>query len=300
VFLAGIVAQIGIVITGGLVRLTSSGLGCPSWPRCSDDSLVPREATGYHQYVEFGNRMLTSVVGIVALACVVAAWRHRPRRRSLVLLASVQLAGVAAQAVLGGITVLTGLHPATVAAHFLVSMTLVGFAVALYERSGEGDGPPVPLVRREVRVLGYVLLASLTAVLVVGTVVTGSGPHSGDSDEVARFGLDPRTVAWVHADLVWLFMGLVVGMVLLLRATEAPPRARHRALVVLGVGLAQGAIGYFQYWAGLPVPAVALHMLGASLLLVSVVRLIYSLRTRPVADIEAGHSTTKPAEYRPR
>jgi heme a synthase len=179
-------------------------------------------------------------------------------------------------------------------------MTLVGFAVALYERSAEGDGPPVPLVRREARVLGYVLLASLTAVLVVGTVVTGSGPHSGDSDEVARFGLDPRTVAWVHADLVWLFMGLVVGMVLLLRATEAPLRARHRALVVLGVGLAQGAIGYFQYWAGLPVPAVALHMLGASLLLVSVVRLIYSLRTRPVADIEAGHSTTKPAEYRPR
>jgi cytochrome c oxidase assembly protein subunit 15 len=300
VFLAGIVAQIGIVVTGGLVRLTSSGLGCPSWPRCSDDSLVPREATGYHQYVEFGNRMLTSVVGIVALACVIAAWRHRPRRRSLVLLASVQLAGVAAQAVLGGITVLTGLHPATVAAHFLVSMTLVGFAVALYERSAEGDGLPVPLVRREARVLGYVLLASVTAVLIVGTIVTGSGPHSGDSDEVARFGLDPRTVAWVHADLVWLFMGLVVGMVILLQATDAPSTARHRALVVLGLGLAQGGIGYFQYWAGLPVPAVALHMLGASLLLVSVVRLIYSLRTRPVADIEAGHSATNPAEYQPR
>jgi cytochrome c oxidase assembly protein subunit 15 len=279
------VAQVAIVVTGGLVRLTSSGLGCPGWPRCGEDSLVPREATSYHQYVEFGNRMLTSIVGAVALACVVAAWRHRPRRRSLVLLASVLLGGVAAQAVLGGITVLTGLHPATVAAHFLVSMTLVAFAVALYERSAEGDSPPLPLVRTEARVLGFALLGSVTAVLVMGTVVTGSGPHSGDADEVARFGFDPRTVAWMHADLVWLFMGLLVGMLVLLRATDAPPLARQRALVVLAVALAQGGIGYFQYWADLPIAAVALHMLGASLLMVSVVRLIYALRTRPLPEL---------------
>lgn len=273
------------MVTGGLVRLTSSGLGCPTWPRCGEDALVPREATSYHQYVEFGNRMLTSVVGAVALACVVAAWRHQPRRRSLVLLASVLLGGVAAQAVLGGITVLTGLHPATVAAHFLVSMTLVAFAVALYERSAEGDSPPLSSVRTEARALGFVLLGSVTAVLVLGTVVTGSGPHSGDADEVARFGFDPRTVAWMHADLVWLFMGLLVGMLVLLRATEAPPLARQRALVVLAVGLAQGGIGYFQYWADLPIAAVALHMLGASLLMVSVVRLVYALRTRPLPEL---------------
>ncbi len=283
VFLAGIIAQIGIVITGGLVRLTASGLGCPEWPQCSSDSLVPRAETGYHQYVEFGNRMLTGVVAVVALACVVAAWRHRPRRRSLVALASVLLGGVATQAVLGGITVLTELHPATVAAHFLVSMTLVAFAVALYERSGEGDAAPISLVRNEAKMLGYGLLATVSTVLVLGTVVTGSGPHSGDAEDTARFGFDPRTVAWLHADLVWLFMGLVVAMVVLLRATDAPPLARHRALVVLAIALAQGAIGYFQYWTDLPVAAVALHMLGASLLMAAVIRLIYALRTRPLA-----------------
>ena len=286
VFLAGIITQIGIVITGGLVRLTGSGLGCPDWPQCSSDSLVPRAETGYHQYVEFGNRMLTGVVGAVALACVVAAWRHQPRRRPLVALASVLLGGVAAQAWLGGITVLTGLHPAIVAAHFLVSMTLVAFAVALYERSAEGDAPPLPLVRPEARMLGYALLVSVTAVLVVGTVVAGSGPHSGgDADEVVRFGFDPRTVAWLHADLVWLFMGLVAGMIVLLRATGAPQLARHRALVVMAVGLAQGGIGYFQYWTDLPIAAVALHMLGASLLMAAVVRLIYALRTRPRREL---------------
>jgi heme a synthase len=284
VFFAGIVAQIGIVVSGGLVRLTASGLGCPEWPQCSSDSLVPRAETGYHQYVEFGNRMLTGIVGAVAFACVVAAWRHRPRRPSLVALASVQLGGVGAQALLGGITVLTDLHPATVAAHFLVSMTLVGFAVALYERSAEGDAAPVPLVRAEAKALGYALLASVSAVLVLGTVVAGSGPHSGDASDIARFGFDPRTVAWLHADLVWLFIGLVVAMVVLLRATGAPHLVRHRALMVLTIGLAQGAIGYFQYWTDLPIAAVALHMLGASLLMAAVVRLIYATRTRPLAS----------------
>lgn len=282
IFAANIVAQIGIVVTGGLVRLTASGLGCPTWPRCNEDSWVPRDPESYHSAVEFGNRLMTGVVGVVALASLIAAWRLVPRRRSLVALAAVPLAGVGAQAVLGGITVLTGLHPATVAAHFLLSMILVGFATALYERSGEGDGPPVWQVRPEIRMLSQALLGTAAVVLTLGTVVTGSGPHSGDADDVARFGFDPRTVSWIHADLVWLFLGLVAGLLVMLRATNAPLVARRRGLAVLGVTLAQGGIGYFQYWADLPIAAVSLHMLGASLLVVTVVRLQYAIRTRPV------------------
>lgn len=242
---------------------------------------MPRDAESYHPFVEFGNRTLTGLVSVVAVACVIAAWRFQPRRQPLVKLAVAVLVGVGVQAVLGGITVLTDLHPITVAAHFLVSMTLIGLATALYERSGEGDLPPVLLVRHELRALGYALLATAAAVLAAGTVVTGSGPHSGDAQDVARFGFDPRTVSWIHADLVWLFLGLLAGMIFALRATGAPGRARRRAQAVLAVALAQGAIGYFQYWTDLPVAAVALHMLGASLLVVSVVRLVFALRSRP-------------------
>lgn len=282
VFLAVVVAQVGIVITGGLVRLTGSGLGCPSWPECAPGSYVPvrEQAEGYHKYVEFGNRTLTFVVTAVIVAGVVAALRHRPRRRPLVLLALVQLLGVAAQAVLGGITVLTGLHPATVAAHFLLSMALIAAAVTLYERSGEGDAAAVPLVRHEIRLLGVGLAIVTAAVVTLGTLVTGSGPHSGD-EAASRFGLDPRTVAWVHADLVWLLVGLSVAMVLALALTGGPQAARRRAHVLVLVLFAQGTVGYVQYATDLPVPLVTLHMLGACLVVVAVTRLILGLRTRP-------------------
>ena len=301
IFLAGIAAQVGIVVTGGLVRLTGSGLGCPTWPRCDETSWVPRDPESYHKLIEFGNRTLTGIVGGVALLSLLVAWRVVPRRRSLVVLAAIPLAGVGVQAVLGGITVLTTLHPATVAAHFLVSMILIGFATALYERSGEGDGPPIPQVRGEARALGYALLGASAAVLTLGTVVTGSGPHSGgDEDEVARFGFDPQTVSWIHADLVWLFLGLLVGLLVVLHASNAPLVARRRAVAVLGVAVAQGGIGYFQYWTDLPVAAVSLHMLGASLLVITVVRLIYALRVRqmvaeaPTAVRERVHSGATP------
>lgn len=284
VFLAVVVAQVGIVITGGLVRLTGSGLGCPSWPECAPGTYVPvrAQAKGYHQYVEFGNRALAFVVTAVIVASVVAALRHRPRRRPLVLLAGVQLVGVVAQAVLGGITVLTGLHPATVAAHFLVSMALIAAAVTLYERGGEGDGAAVPLVRQEIRLLSVGLAIVTAAVVTLGTVVTGSGPHSGD-EAASRFGLDPRTVAWIHADLVWLLVGLALAMVLALRLTDAPRPARRQAHLLLLVLFGQGAVGYVQYATDLPVPLVTLHLLGACLVVVTVTGLLLSLRTRPSA-----------------
>ena len=282
VFLAGIVAQVAIVVTGGLVRLTGSGLGCPTWPECAPGSYVPvaQQAEGFHAVIEFGNRLLTFVVGLVILAGIVAALRVRPFRRSLFVLACVQLLGVVGQAILGGITVLTDLHPATVASHFLLSGVLIAAATLLYERSGEGDGPPQPLVRSEVRWLSRALLVATAAVVVVGTVVTGSGPHAGDLD-ARRFGLDPRTVSWLHADLVLLFLGLVVALIVALRLVDAPARARRRALTVLVVALAQGTVGYVQYFTGLPELVVALHLLGASLVIVIVVRLHLSLRIRP-------------------
>ena len=236
-FIANIVAQSGIVVTGALVRLTGSGLGCPTWPDCAEGSLVPvaRQAEGFHKFIEFGNRTLTFVLAVIVLACIVAAFRHTPRRRPLVLLALAGLVGVAAQAVLGGITVLTELNPYTVAAHLLVSMLLIAAAVALYERGTEdGDGPTRSLVRPELRWLAKALVALGAVVVVVGTVVTGSGPHSGDAEVVVRFGLDPRVVSWLHADLVIAFIGLTVALALGLRLTDAPRRAQRRTWFLLG------------------------------------------------------------------
>jgi cytochrome c oxidase assembly protein subunit 15 len=287
IFAAGVVVQVGIVVTGGLVRLTGSGLGCPTWPECTPGSYTPtlEQAEGFHSAIEFGNRLLTFVVGAVALACVVAAWRHRPRRGPLVLLAGAQLLGVLGQAGLGGVTVLTGLSPAIVAAHFLLSMVLIALAVALYLRGNEpADGPAVPLVRDEVRWLARSLAAVAAAVLVLGTVVTGSGPHSGDAQAPARLGLDPETMSWLHADLVFLFVGLIVALLVALRVSDGPAAARRRTRWLLGIALAQGVVGYVQYFTGLPEAVVALHMLGACLVVVATVAVCLSLRTRIAAE----------------
>jgi heme a synthase len=289
IFAAGVVAQIVIVFTGGLVRLTDSGLGCPTWPQCVAGSYtpVPYQPQSFHKLIEFGNRMLTFVLVAVIAACVVAAWRMRPRRRPLVLLALSQVAGIMAQALLGGLSVLTHLNPYVVACHFLLSIVLVALAIALYERSGDaGDGPPVPLVRTEVRWLARVLVGVAALVLVIGTLVTGSGPHSGDGDHVARTGFNPAQVAWLHADVVMLFVGLVVAMLIATRLVSGPALARRRTWVLFGVTMAQGAIGYTQYFLGVPWTLVALHVLGATLLWAAVIRVTYSLRTRGAARSE--------------
>jgi cytochrome c oxidase assembly protein subunit 15 len=278
--LLNVIVEIGIVVTGGLVRLTGSGLGCPTWPQCVPGSYTPvvEQAQGYHKYIEFGNRTLTGVVGIVALLTLIAVWRlNRPRLR---VVAALPLAGVALQAGLGGVTVLTKLHPTTVAAHFLVSMVLIAVSVLLYLRVHEGDGAPRLLVPVAVVRLAQLLTAVGAVVLVLGTVVTGSGPHSGDADEPARFALDPRTISWLHADMVLLFVGLLVGLLVALSLVKAPAVPRRRAWWVLGVTLAQGVIGYTQYATGLPEALVLFHMLGASLLTVTLTALLVGLRER--------------------
>jgi cytochrome c oxidase assembly protein subunit 15 len=275
-------AQCLIVFTGGLVRLTGSGLGCPTWPECVKGSLTPirHQEQGFHPAVEFTNRMLTFALLVVVAASVVVALRQQPRRRPLTWLAWGGVVGVVAQAVLGGITVRTKLNPLTVAAHFLLSMVLIAVAVALQQRAQDhGDRPPRNDVRIELRRIAQLLIPVAVTVLILGTLVTGSGPHAGDAD-THRLSIDPRTIAWLHADVVMLFLGLIVATGLGLRLTDAPARAQRRLLVLLAVVLGQGVIGYVQYFTGVPGGLVAIHVAGACAVWVATLRLPYALRTR--------------------
>lgn len=281
-FWLNLACQVGIVVTGGLVRLTGSGLGCPEWPRCTTDSLTPtrHQEQSWHKYIEFGNRTLTGVLSIVALALLIGIIVGAPQRKGLRLPTGLVLAGIALQAIVGGITVLTGLNPAIVAAHFLISMLLVAASAWLVWRGREGDSPAELVVRPGLWRLGQGIAAFTVVVLLLGTLVTGSGPHSGDADEPARLGLDPRTISWIHADAVMLFIGLVVAMIVAVRLTAAGTNAPRAWTAVLVVTLAQGVIGYVQYFTGLPWLVVLLHMLGASLLVVAVTWALLSLRVR--------------------
>src|SRR3954466_3279897 len=281
-----------IVVTGGAVRLTGSGLGCPTWPRCTDTSLVVTRELAGHGLVEFGNRMLTFVLTIVAIATVVVVFRSV--RRDLRRLAALSLLGIPAQALLGGITVLTGLNPWTVAAHFLVSMVLVALATVLWLRSRE-PGVGQPLLRRPLVLLVAGIAAVTAVVLLLGTVVTGSGPHSGDP-KAGRTGFDPELVSQLHADVVFLLLGLTVALLVALYATDSPDRIRRAARDLLIVQLAQGVIGYVQYFTGLPIVVVLLHMLGAALITVAAARLVWSVRG-PASEVD--HTVALRATPRP-
>ena len=284
VLAANLAAQIGIVVTGGLVRLTGSGLGCPSWPQCVPGSYTPvvTQPQGFHKDIEFGNRLLTFVVSVFAIAAFVVVLRHVRAGfggRRLFLLGLVPPLGVAVQAVVGGVTVHTDLNPNVVAPHFLISMALVAASTALLLEAGPDGGAEPRAVRPPLRLLAGMLCAVAAVVVVLGTVVTGSGPHSGDAAKPARLGFDPRTVSWLHADAVWLFVGLVLALLLALSLTGDAPRVLRRAWALLAVTLLQGAIGYTQYALDLPIALVSLHMLGASLLVVAVTAAAYPLLT---------------------
>jgi cytochrome c oxidase assembly protein subunit 15 len=279
--LVNAVANGAIVVTGGAVRLTGSGLGCPTWPRCTEKSLVATPELAAHGLIEFGNRTLTFVLTAAAIAAVVAVFRSA--RRDLRSLAVLSFLGIPAQAVLGGITVLTHLNPWIVAAHFLLSMVLVAVATTLWLRSRE-PGVGSPLLRRPLVLLITGLGAVTAAVLVLGTLVTGSGPHSGDLDEkngvttVDRMGFDPEAVSQLHADVVFLLIGLTVALLVALYATDSPDRIRRAARDLVIVQLAQGLVGFVQYFTGLPVVLVLVHMLGAVLITAFTARLIWSVR----------------------
>ncbi len=287
--LASLGANLGIVVTGGAVRLTGSGLGCPSWPRCTDQSFVPHRALGVHGAIEYGNRMLTAVLVAIAVATLVVVWRHRPVRTALRRLAVLLAVGIPAQALLGGVTVLTDLNPWVVAGHLMLSMALIAVSVLLVRRIDEGDRPPTPLVAGAAVHLTRLVYALMWVVLYVGTVVTGSGPHAGDASS-PRNGLDPATMAQVHADLVLLLIGLTAGLVLILRTAPAPTPAATAAQWLLGVELAQGLVGVVQYLTDLPLVLVGLHLLGAAVLVAAATWTLLSVRERGPAPIETARA----------
>jgi cytochrome c oxidase assembly protein subunit 15 len=294
--LANLIANVALVVTGAAVRLTGSGLGCPTWPRCTGESYTTTAAMGVHGVIEFGNRIIGVVLGLITLACFLAAVLERPRRRSLIWLAVIALFSVPAQAVLGGITVLTRLNPWVVGLHFLLSIVSIAAAWALWRRTYEGDGSARALVPGPIRMLARLTAAATLAVVVAGVVVTGSGPHAGD-EHARRNGLEPQTVAQFHADLVFLLIGLSVALWLALRAVGAPRTAVQTALALLIVELAQGLIGFVQYFTHLPVLLVGAHMLGASLVWVGALAVLWSLRTRPVTSAEpAGAPLAAPSD----
>ncbi|MEU4777134.1 COX15/CtaA family protein [Micromonospora sp. NPDC023633] len=291
--LASIIANVGIVVTGGAVRLTASGLGCPTWPRCTDDSYVTTSEMGIHGVIEFGNRLLTFAVGVIALAVLVAVLLHRPRRRELIPLAVAVLLGIPAQAVVGGITVLTNLNPWVVGLHFLASMLVIAAAYALWRRIKDPAGPAVAVVPAPLRILAALTTVVSAAVLVIGTWVTGSGPHAGDQG-AARNGLDPETISQVHADGVFLLVGLSVALVFAFRAVGAQ-RAARAAVVLVAVELGQGVIGFVQYFTNLPALLVGAHMLGSCLVLLATLSVQWSTRQRrPVGSTPAPEATGRP------
>lgn len=277
--IASLVANILLVVTGGAVRLTASGLGCPTFPRCTGESLVPTPENGVHGLIEFGNRLLTFVLAAVALATLVAAYRALPARRDLRRLALAIFLGIPAQALIGGITVLTKLNPWTVMLHFLCSMVLIGLATVFIRRAGEGDGPAQPIGTPLLRRFAVGALAVVAATVYAGTVVTGSGPHAGDRN-ARRTGLDVGAMSQLHADLVFLLIGVSVGLLVLALALRTPARTTRAMWTLVAVELGQGVIGYVQYFTGLPITLVDLHMLGAALLIAAAVDAVLATRVR--------------------
>ncbi|MBV7695086.1 heme A synthase [Streptomyces sp. TRM70350] len=279
--LAALVMSVVIVVTGGAVRLTGSGLGCPTWPKCTADSLTATREMGLHGVIEFGNRMLTYVLCAAVGWAIIAARAQKPWRRGLTRLGWAQFWVVMSNAVLGGIVVLVGLNPYTVAAHFLATTALITVATVMWQRVREGDGAARPLVGKAVRQLVWCLIAASVLLIVVGTVVTGAGPHAGDSSDVPRMPVDWETVSKVHAVLAWIVVTLTFALWFVLKAVDAPRGPLNRTRDLFLILLAQGVIGYVQYFTDLPELLVALHMLGSCLVWIAVLRVALSLRERP-------------------
>ena len=266
---ASIVGNSLLVVTGAVVRLTGSGLGCPTWPRCTTESFVSTPEMGLHGIIEFGNRLLTFVLIVIAITTLLTAWLQRNRAArdpKVKLLATLMALGIPIQGVIGGITVLAGLTWYIVALHLLVSVALLCLAVVLLRRAKES---PVVEATSSQRRIAIAVFGLAWLAVILGTVVTGSGPHSGDAD-VARAGFDIETTAKIHAWTVWL---LIIGTGYLV------VKLRSRAAITLLIAeLAQGVIGYVQYFNGVPIVLVAIHMLGITVVMALAVNLMLSVR----------------------
>ncbi|MGD9481751.1 COX15/CtaA family protein [Streptomyces sp. TRM70308] len=293
--LAAVVMSVVIVVTGGAVRLTGSGLGCDTWPKCTGDSLFATPEMGVHGAIEFGNRLLTYVL-CAAVGWAIAAIRSAvPLRRGLLRLAWAQFWIVLANAVLGGITVLLALNPYTVAGHFLLATALITVTVVTWLRAREGDAPPRPLVGARVRQLGGALVAATALLVTVGTLVTGTGPHAGDSSDVPRMEfVGWETITRVHAASAWLVVALTVALWLALRALDAPDRPRARVRDLLLVLASQMVVGYAQYLTDVPELLVGVHLFGSTLVWIAVLRVWLGLRERGAPPAPGEPRTTEP------
>jgi len=270
-----LVFQTGIVLTGAAVRITGSGLGCPTWPECTYGSYTPvaGQAEGaFHAWIEFGNRLLTFLLLFAAVAVVIYAIRKA--RRDLIWRALLQVLGILGQGVIGGITVLTDLNPLAVASHFILSIFLIAGAVSIVAR---GRSPLISIRPTEVkvRVLASAQILLTFVVIVIGTLVTGSGPHAGDLD-APRLKLDERAITWLHADAVIALLGVSLALLVL---SEISPETKRRVKIFFAVTLTQGLIGYIQYVLGLPELLVIIHVLGSTLVWIAAWRVWLSITT---------------------
>ncbi len=270
-----LVLQAGLIVTGGAVRITGSGLGCPTWPECTANSYVPNagQAEGtLHSWIEFGNRLLTFVLFFAAVAAIIYAFKKS--RKDLLWRAALQLLGILGQGILGGITVLTKLNPLSVASHFILSIFLIAGAASMVER---GRSPLVSIRPTEIklRVLASSQVVIAFIVIAVGTLVTGSGPHAGDW-QAPRLHLDHRAITWLHADAVIALLGISLALFVL---SDISPETKKRLKYFFAATLAQGLIGYIQYAQGLPELIVMAHLLGSTLVWISVWRVWLSITT---------------------
>ncbi|WP_228389140.1 COX15/CtaA family protein [Cumulibacter manganitolerans] len=293
--LANLLANIALVLTGGLVRLTGSGLGCAEWPTCNDGNIVPTPEAPIHTYIEFVNRTLTFALIVVALTTWLVLRRLSPRRPDLTRLAFLIGMGIPAQGVVGGITVLTGLNPYTVMVHMMITMVLIYWAAVSYHRARHLDRVVVDYRGRAAHWLARALLIATYLTLALGTFATGAGPHAGDPD-AGRTGFDPALVSQLHADAVFLLVGLSVGVTIYARIVG------RRGLIVattllMAVELGQAVVGYTQYFTGLPLALVAAHLVLAALVMATSTVVAEELRYVPAlrADRPVG---TRPAAQR--
>ena len=270
-----LILQAGLVVTGGAVRITGSGLGCPTWPECTGNSYLPiaGQAEGaLHAWIEFGNRLLTFVLFFAAVATIIFAFRKA--RKDLLWRAALQLLGILGQGVLGGITVLTDLNPLAVASHFILSIFLIAGAASMVERART---PLVSIRPTEIklRVLVTAQVALTFIVIVLGTLVTGSGPHAGDW-QAPRLDIDSRAISWLHADAVIALLGVTLALFVL---SDLSPITKKRIKYLFVAILIQGLIGYVQYVLGLPDLLVAAHLVGSTLVWIASWRIWLSVTT---------------------
>ena len=270
-----LVFQTGIVLTGAAVRITGSGLGCPTWPECTYGSYTPvagQTEGAFHAWIEFGNRLLTFLLLFAAVAVVIYAIKKA--RRDLIWRALLQVLGILGQGVIGGITVLTDLNPLAVASHFILSIFLIAGAVSIVAR---GRSPLISIrpTETKVKVLAQAQVLLTFVVIVIGTLVTGSGPHAGDLD-APRLKLDERAITWLHADAVIALLGVSLALLVL---SEISPETKRRVKIFFGITLLQGLVGYIQYVLGLPELLVIVHVLGSTLVWIASWKIWLSITT---------------------